>query len=167
MAWVGQRARVRPGAAVLEIGSLDINGSIRELFADSGHYHGIDIAEGPGVDEVADAARWTPPRRYDVVVCAEVLEHAPRWDQILHTAWNAVAPRGALLMTCATDPRAPHSAIDGHAPRPEEHYKNIAAAEVQAVVENWECTDWSIEVHRDRGDLYLYALMRRGTEIGP
>ena len=37
------------GARVLEVGSLDINGSVRDLFSDC-DYTGVDLALGPGVD---------------------------------------------------------------------------------------------------------------------
>ena len=36
-------------AKVLEVGALDINGSVRKLFTDC-DYTGVDIAEGPGID---------------------------------------------------------------------------------------------------------------------
>jgi hypothetical protein len=36
---------------VLEVGSLDINGSVRPLFTDC-DYMGIDLGDGPGVDQV-------------------------------------------------------------------------------------------------------------------
>jgi len=143
-----------PDPSVLEIGSLDINGGVRGLF-DAEHYHGLDLAAGPGVDEVADAADWTPARTYDVVVSTEVLEHAPRWRDVLANAWAGVAPGGRLLMTCATDPRAPHSAIDGWDVRPGEHYANVAPADVRTVVAGWNPATWSLEVALDRGDLYL------------
>jgi hypothetical protein len=39
------------GTRVLDIGSLDINGSVRPLFR-GGTYTGIDVAAGPGVDIV-------------------------------------------------------------------------------------------------------------------
>ncbi|MDB0050250.1 hypothetical protein N9F31_02215, partial [Pseudomonadales bacterium] len=38
--------------AVLEIGSYDVNGSIRSLF-NAQNYVGVDLVEGPGVDVVA------------------------------------------------------------------------------------------------------------------
>jgi hypothetical protein len=144
-----------PSLAVLEIGSLDINGSVRPLFPRAGHYHGLDLVAGDGVDEVADASTWVPPRRYDVVVSAEVLEHAPAWRAILEMMWSATAPGGTLLMTCATDPRAPHSAVDGWDVRPGEHYANVSCADVRALVRGWGVEDWSVEWAQDRGDLYL------------
>ena len=146
------------GAAVLEIGSLDINGSVRPLFVDAAHYHGLDLVAGPGVDEVADASAWTPDRRYDVVACAEVLEHAPPWRAILDVMWSAVAPGGLLLMSCATDPRPPHSAVDGQDVRPGEHYENVSPAAVRAVMATWTTTERDIEVAAGRGDLYVRAV---------
>ena len=57
--WVAESFRgwrdTHPGVEykVLEIGSLDINGSVRPLFEDAEYYLGIDMQEGPGVDLVA------------------------------------------------------------------------------------------------------------------
>jgi hypothetical protein len=39
------------GTAVLEIGSLDISGSVRQFYRDCS-YTGIDVAQGKGVDVV-------------------------------------------------------------------------------------------------------------------
>jgi len=141
--------------AVLEIGSLDINGSVRPLFPHATHYHGLDLVAGAGVDEVADASTWVPPRTYDVVVSAEVLEHAPPWREILTMMWTATAPGGTLLMTCAGPGRAPHSAVDGLEVRDGEHYANVSPSDVRALMAGWTIPRWSIEWARDRGDLYL------------
>jgi hypothetical protein len=144
-------------ASVLEIGSLDINGSVRALFGAGVDYHGLDVVDGPGVDEVGDAATWRASRGYELVVSTEVLEHAPRWRDILTNAWDAVAPGGRLLATCATDPRAPHSAVDGLDVRPEEHYANVAPRDVLARTRSWETERLVLETHQGRGDLYLRA----------
>jgi SAM-dependent methyltransferase len=151
-------ARHRPttgGARVLEIGSLDINGSVRPLFTTAGEYHGIDMAEGPGVDEVADASEWRKPEAFDVVVSTEVLEHAERWREILDNAWESLAPGGRMIITCATHPRPPHSAVDGWDVREGEWYRNVPSGEVLTQVRTWGARRWCIEVASDRGDLYL------------
>lgn len=58
---------------VLEIGSLDINGGVRGLFADC-VYTGIDVAPGPGVDIVCQGQDYdAPDSTYDSVICCEVM----------------------------------------------------------------------------------------------
>jgi SAM-dependent methyltransferase len=143
--------------SVLEIGSLDVNGSLRELFPAPVTFHGIDLVAGPGVDEVADAAHWQTSRRYDLVLSTEVLEHAPQWERVLENAWAAVEPGGRVLVTCATNPRAPHSAVDGLDVRAEEHYRNVPLDEVEVVTRSWSPSRLIVEAHRGRGDLYLLA----------
>ncbi|MEJ5255102.1 MAG: methyltransferase domain-containing protein [Acidimicrobiales bacterium] len=155
--FVARHAAGTAGARVLEIGSLDINGSVRPLFATAASYHGLDLVAGPGVDEVADAADWRSAPRFDVVVSTEVLEHAPRWRDILTNAWEALVPGGRLIVTCATDPRPPHSAVDGWALRDGEWYGNVPVSGVLELVRRWGATRWSLEVALDRGDLYLRA----------
>lgn len=157
-------AALRP-ASVLEIGSLDVNGSVRPLFAGARRYLGIDIAPGPGVDEVADAADWSSDERFDVVVSTEVLEHAPRWSDVVANAWTALAPGGTLLVTCATDPRPPHSAVDGWDVRPGEWYQNVDPEAMLALVRELGAARWLIEVALDRGDLYLRADKQRGSPV--
>jgi hypothetical protein len=39
------------GVSVLEVGSLNINGTVRDFF-DAKEYVGVDLIEGPGVDRV-------------------------------------------------------------------------------------------------------------------
>jgi SAM-dependent methyltransferase len=142
---------------VLEIGSCDVNGGVRPLFPTASRYHGIDVVEGPGVDEVADAADWRRTDGFDVVVSTEVLEHAPRWPDVVRNAWDALRSGGQLILTCAAEPRPPHSAIDGWEVRPDEHYANVDPDELLALVRDLGCERWTVEHHRDRGDLYLHA----------
>src|SRR5688500_18941281 len=74
----------------LEVGALDVNGSIRHFFGWAEVYDGLDIVDGPGVDIVADARTWIPPGTYDVVVSTEVLEHVADWGAIVQTCMNAL-----------------------------------------------------------------------------
>ena len=111
---------------VVEFGARDFNGSIRPLFAAADEYTSVDILPGPNVDVVIDAAEYTPPRAPDTVVCCEVLEHASNAPRIVENALRILEPGGVLLLTCATDPRAPHSGIDGAMVRPGEYYANVS-----------------------------------------
>jgi SAM-dependent methyltransferase len=149
-------AGLRPDT-VLEIGSLDVNGGVRPLFPSAKQHHGVDIAPGPGVDEVADAADWRASTLFDVVVSTEVLEHARRWHDVVTNAWNALHPGGVLLMTCATEPRPPHSAIDGWDVRPGEWYANVASRDAIELIRSFTPAAWMVEVALDRGDLYFRA----------
>lgn len=90
------------GRTVLEVGSYDVNGSVRPIVMahHPASYLGIDIEPGPGVDEVcelADAARRFG--QFDLVICTEVLEHVADWRGSALTLSSLVAPGGALLIT--------------------------------------------------------------------
>jgi hypothetical protein len=64
---------------VLEIGSLDINGSVRDYFNNC-NYVGIDIGEGKGVDVICEGQNYdAPDDSYDYVILFEAMEHNPYW----------------------------------------------------------------------------------------
>lgn len=117
-----------PFDRVVEFGSLNINGGVRDLF--QGEYLGIDPQAGPGVDVVGDAALWKPTRKVDCVVCCEVFEHTPNWPALLDSAARALKVGGVLILTMAGPGRAPHSAVDGGSIRQGEHYENIEPSEL-------------------------------------
>lgn len=155
MAFVARTAqRFMPVGAVLDVGGRDINGSPRVLFPSSS-YLVIDLEDGPGVDVVADARQWRPDLPVDLVLSVEVLEHAPDPAALLEAAWECLVPGGRLIVTCATDPRAPHSGHDGGLLRSGEHYHNIEPEELKGWLDRWD--DVEMEVHADRGDLYAVA----------
>ena len=119
---------------VIEIGSRNVNGSAKDAFPGL-NWYGIDSEEGPGVDEVYDAAEYWPHRPFCTVVCCEVLEHSERWRDILHNvaAWQDSL---VLVITCAGLGRKPHSAIDGGPLRDGEYYANISAEDLRAELIN-------------------------------
>lgn len=141
---------------VLEFGSRDINGTVRGLFPDA-DYTGVDIAPGAGVDVIADAATWDTPG-YDVVVCCEVLEHASKGGEIMAAARRALGDGGTVIVTCATDPRAPHSASDGGPLQPDEFYRNVPLDMMRRWLDDagLKVVD---EVVHPRGDLYVTAVV--------
>jgi SAM-dependent methyltransferase len=86
--------------SVLEVGSFDVNGSVRPYF--TGPYLGTDMQPGPGVDEVmlAAEAEVRYPDGFDVCVCTEMLEHdeAP-WGSL--ASMRAAVVRGGFLILTA------------------------------------------------------------------
>lgn len=141
---------------VLDVGGRDINGSPRPLFRGA-DYTALDVAEGHGVDVVADITEWSDRRKFDVVICAEVLEHAPNWRDVVEACWDRVKVGGLLLLTCATTGRAPHSAVDGGPVRVGEFYGNVQRGKVEALLGKLGADVAALEVHAERGDLYVAA----------
>lgn len=114
-------------AYVLELGSYNVNGTARVLTADRNDitWWGVDLRRGPGVDEAGDARWWRSLRRYDYVICMEMLEHTPEPERVLETIYEQLAPGGRTIITCAGPHRPPHS-NDGGPLQPDEHYAPIA-----------------------------------------
>ena len=94
---------LQPLAALrtLELGSLDVNGSVRPLF--SGEYVGIDHQHGPGVDNVMDAnALAFEDASFDVVVSTSMLEHDPAFWRTLPEVARVLRPGGHFILTTVT-----------------------------------------------------------------
>lgn len=150
-----------PFERVVEFGSRNINGSVRPLFESPQRpvdYVGVDLEPGEGVDVIADARHHMVGTDWDAVVCCEVLEHAEDWRDLIWAARIALKPgAGVLFITCATYPRAAHSATDGGELRPGEYYGNVPG---EALVETFWRFGLALERyerHEARGDLYAVA----------
>lgn len=96
------------GVKVLEVGSLDINGSIKKFFNNC-NYIGIDVAEGEGVDVVCQAQNYNAPdSSFDVIISCEMMEHNPYWVETFSNMIRLCKPGGLIIMSCATRGRAEH-----------------------------------------------------------
>ena len=115
--------------SVVEIGSRDINGTIRSHFP-AAHWTGLDLYPGPSVDWVGDAMEYETQTPVGIVICCEVFEHSNKWPFLLHRASHWLRPGGQIIITCAGQGRDPHSAIDGGELHPDEHYANITQDEL-------------------------------------
>lgn len=122
-------------ASVLEVGSLDINGGVRDLLYPETEYVGVDVQAGPGVDVVADFASYWHPQPVDVILCLEVLEHASQWREIIASAVRNLKNDGTLILTCATTGRERHSARSGGPIQSDEFYENVEKGDLDAEFE--------------------------------
>jgi SAM-dependent methyltransferase len=90
--------------AVIEVGALDVNGSVRPLVSalDPARYVGVDLQAGPGVDEICDAtdlvARFGP-EAFDLLISTELLEHVRDWRTVISQFKQVLKPGGLLLVT--------------------------------------------------------------------
>lgn len=141
---------------VLDIGGKDINGTPRRHFPNA-DYTVLDILDGPGVDIVADAAHWTPDRKYDLVVCCEVFEHTDAWPALIKTAYEAVKARGDVIFTMAGPGREPHSAFDGGQLHPDEYYGNIEPGELMDALKDAGFEKIEIDVNEVSHDVRAWA----------
>jgi SAM-dependent methyltransferase len=93
---------------VLEIGSLDIHGSVRSFFRRC-DYIGLDVADGKGVDVVCEGQKYdAPDDSFDVVISCEAMEHNPHWIGTFKNMIRLCRPGGLILMTCASTGRPEH-----------------------------------------------------------
>lgn len=127
---------------IIEIGSRNINGTVRQLFPYA-KWIGLDSVAGPGVDQVVDAVEYQPERPADIVICCEVFEHAPAWQQMVRQSFAWLKPGGYLIVTCAGPGRNPHSAVDGGRLRDGEQYENVGVTELcyVAITTGYEIVD--------------------------
>jgi predicted O-methyltransferase YrrM len=101
------RAEDVAGKDVLEVGALDVNGSMRDVIEPLGPktYLGVDVRPGPGVDEICAAERLVDrfgAESFDLVLATEVLEHIDDWRAAIHSMKTVLRPDGvALLTTCS------------------------------------------------------------------
>lgn len=153
--WVSRWATGEP-ITVLDMGGQDLNGSCRGLFP-AADYTVLDIADGPGVDVVADAATWTPGRAYDLVLSTEVFEHTPDWAAICRTAHAACRPGGVFVVTCAGPGRYPHSGRAATGLQPGEYYQNLDVDGLRGGLDGAGFT----EVHVQQAGLDLQASARK------
>ena len=88
-----------PEKRVVEFGSFNINGTIRDYFA-SKNYTGVDWIDGPCVDFVSLAHEFpAAPESFDVVASASMLEHDPYWKESLAKMVNVLKIDGLLALS--------------------------------------------------------------------
>lgn len=155
---------------VLEVGSLDINGSIRPYFENC-DYTGLDLGEGKGVDivgpihehhigtlDTGQIIYWA----YDVIVSTEMLEHDVHWKESLVSMYNNLKPGGLLILTCAGPNRHEHGTkrtTPQDSPFTTDYYRNISMKDFMEVLplpKNF--ADFKLNLVRGDTDLQFYGI---------
>lgn len=92
---------------VVEIGSLNINGTVRTFF-DKCVYVGVDVGPGPGVDVVSLGHQYKLSNSFDVVISCECFEHDPHWVDTFANMIDLCKPKSLIIFSCATTGRKEH-----------------------------------------------------------
>jgi SAM-dependent methyltransferase len=154
---------------VLDMGSLDINGSNRNLFENS-DYLGIDVGNGPNVDLNCVGHEFeAPDNYYDTIITTEMLEHDMYYEKSIKNIIRMLKPGGLFVMTCATTGREEHGTrktTPQDAPLLEEisiewsdYYKNLIKEDFLSI-DGFKCTfpDGIFEIGNENFDLYFSGI---------
>jgi SAM-dependent methyltransferase len=156
------------GKRVLEVGSLNLNGSVREFFADC-DYVGLDVGEGRDVDVVCAGEDYGEKSgAFDVVISCEAMEHNVQWRKTWLNMVRLLKDDGLLILTCATAGRRQHGTEQynpGDSPlslqKSGNYYQNLTEQDFRSVlvVESWFSVS-SFFVDHCAYDLYFFGLGR-------
>jgi len=89
-----------PGQLIVEIGSCDVNGTLRAACPPFVTYIGLDMAHGPGVDFVIKPDEPLPVRAEfaDLVLSSSQMEHDPLFWKTFLELLRILKPGGKLYM---------------------------------------------------------------------
>jgi SAM-dependent methyltransferase len=154
---------------VLEVGSLNINGTVRDFFSDC-NYVGLDVSFGEGVDIVCEGQNYNAPdNSYDVVCSAECFEHNPYWLETFKNMVRLCKNDGLVFFTCATDGRREHGTTrttPGDSPLTIgmgwDYYRNLNENDFRSQLnfeDYFESYEFSVE--ENSHDLYFWGIVRK------
>jgi len=136
------------GIRVLELGSLNINGTPRQFFENC-EYIGVDRQAGNGVDVVSNAHEFKSKNKFDVVITTEMLEHDKYADLSIENAWKLLKKGGIFIGTAANVNRAPHYEFVGE----DNHYENISRERVEDWIKKLGVKKFEIEEDDKKEDI--------------
>lgn len=149
-------------STVLEVGSLNINGTVRTFFENC-EYMGIDVGDGPGVDRVIPIHELLIFEHFDVVISTEMLEHDKHWQASLNSMYKNLKPGGLLILTCAGPTRQEHGTTatsPQDAPFTNDWYYNISMDAFLDILPKELWSDCAIKYERNEADLLFYGIKR-------
>jgi len=95
------------GKKVLEVGSQDVNGSVRPFVEalQPSEYTGADMVAGKGVDVICNSSGLIErfgKDSFDLVISTSLIEHVRDWKAAVHNMKGVCKPGGLILLTtCA------------------------------------------------------------------
>jgi SAM-dependent methyltransferase len=148
---------------ILEVGSQNINGTVRDFFPNAAEYLGIDLGQGLCVDWVVPGELIELPDRWaDIVISTECFEHCREWHKVFINMIRISKPGGLILVTCAGIGRSTHGTIDselGSSPFTPSYYKNLGIDNISSkIATGLYFSRHSFEINSSTKDLYFWGI---------
>lgn len=153
---------------VLEVGSLDINGTVRDFFSEC-DYTGIDVGSGPGVDIICPGQEYDAPDNiFDVTCSLECFEHNPFWKETFLNMVRMTRSGGLVFFTCATEGRPEHGTTrttPNDSPLTIgigwDYYKNLKEVDFTSTIDlNILFESYEFQVNKSSCDLYFSGVKK-------
>lgn len=153
------------GGRVLEVGSLNINGTVRDQF-NAKEYVGVDVGEGRGVDVVISGHEYDSEDQFDCCISCECFEHNPHWKETFLNMVRLCKSGGLIVFTCATIGRPEHG-TERTTPQDSpltiakgwHYYKNLTAEDFTSEIDFSRLfTEWAFDDNKQACDLYFYGV---------
>ena len=146
---------------VVEVGSLDINGSVRQFFYEPTLYIGCDVGPGPGVDLVCPGHELPFSNKFDVAISCECFEHDKHWQKTFAKMVEMVKDNGLVIFSCATTGRPEHGTTKSNpqdAPHTNDYYKNLTKEDFEACFDLKKLfSKHEFSVNEGSKDLYFWG----------
>ena len=152
---------------IVEIGSSDLNGSVRRFFNKESLYFGVDLHPGEGVDSIIPGEILQLPNAWaDIMISTECFEHAKNWKQILLNMIRITKHGGLIFLTFAGIGRNAHGTIDCHdwaSKSTNDYYSNLSPNDLGKEIEFGRYfSRHSFEVNFNSNDTYFWGI--RGND---
>jgi SAM-dependent methyltransferase len=158
---------------VLEIGSYDVNGSVRQFFPYS-DYIGVDLIKGPGVDLICEGDKISHDDNiYDIAISCECFEHNPAWAETFKNMYRMTKDGGLVIFTCATAGRSEHGTTrtsPNNSPGTQainwDYYNNLTENDFNEKFSLHELfNEHFFLVNQSSCDLYFFGIKGRGNSV--
>lgn len=146
---------------VLDFGSLNVNGSLFEMFTNS-EYIGIDIVEGSNVNVVSKAHEYTSDTQSDTIVSGEMLEHDEYWVESLKNMYSLCKNGGLIAISCAGKDRPEHGTerTGDCWGTSNDYYMNVEPKDIKKVYKTNMFSDMYFEENTISKDTYFYGIKK-------
>jgi SAM-dependent methyltransferase len=147
------------GKDIIEVGSYNVNGSVSFKIKERNprRYLGVDISNGPCVDQICDVGNLISTfgkNSFDCVITTEMLEHVEDWRAAIRNLKGICKPNGHIFITT----RSFGFPLHGY---PKDYWR-FEVSDMQNIFSDSEI----ISVQKDTNDIgvFVHAIKKENVE---